>query len=195
MADVGTTDHFEIKENELLLRLKGRVSIEHGAAMYNFIKDGKVQDVIHALKYKNKPQAGVIIGRNMGLKYLESKLFSSADYLIPIPIHQKKRHTRGYNQCSMIAKGFHEQTQIPINENCLIKRDTAESQTKKIRSDRFVNVLDSFELSNEALLENKTILLIDDVLTTGATIEAAYTRLKAVNNITIQVLVAALAKD
>ena len=192
---VSNTNHFTDASNELLFRLSGRVDMVHGAALYEFIKNGSVQDAIHRLKYKKQSEIGVILGRQFGKQYNESELFDQADYIIPIPLHYRRLRTRGYNQSYMFAKGISEITKIPINQKALAKNSAVKTQTKKSRSDRFSNVLTSFSLKNKNGLEGKTILLVDDVVTTGATLEAAITILSQIENIKIQVGVIALAND
>lgn len=194
-ATVGATNHFDKSPNEMIDRIQGRVEFEHGAALYEFYKKGKIQKVIHNLKYKRKSQIGILLGQQFGYKYLSSKCYQKADYIIPIPIHRRRLYERGYNQCYMISKGISEITGIPILKNGLIKTGYIESQTKKARLDRFLNVFNSFQLQNPEKLIGKRVLIIDDVLTTGATIEAAIKKLKVVDDIKIQVGLMALAKD
>lgn len=192
---VSNTNHFSVKDNELLFRLSGRVELEHGAALYEFIKKGSVQDAIHKLKYKRQSEIGVILGRQFGNEYLKSTLFEKADFIIPIPVHYKRLLSRGYNQSLMFAKGINEVSNIPILRKALIKTESIKTQTKKSRSDRFSKVLTSFELRKTKALKGKTILLVDDVVTTGATIEAATTILSEIEDIKIQLGVIALAND
>jgi len=192
---VSYTNHFSVQSNELLYRLTGRVEVENGAALYEFIKSGSVQDAIHKLKYKKQSEIGVILGRQFGQRYKGSSVFTNADYIIPIPIHTKRLRTRGYNQSYMFAKGISEVTQIPIKKSVLTKSSAIQTQTKKSRSDRFNNVLTSFTMKNKDSLTGKTILLVDDVVTTGATLEAAISILSQVEDIKIQLGVIALAND
>jgi ComF family protein len=178
-----------------MLKLLGRVDIEHAAALHYFLKKGKVQKLVHAFKYKNKPQIATLLGKQFAYKYLESEIFVAADYIVPIPIHYARRQQRGYNQAYMIAKGIFEITSIPIENKVLIKNKKIVSQTIKNRSERFVNVLNTFSLKNANKFIGKRILIIDDVFTTGATIEAAITILKDIKDITIQVGFIAVATD
>ncbi len=195
MSDVSITDHFDIKENELVMKLFARVNVDHAAALHYFVKKGKVQKLVHAFKYKNKPQIATLMGRTLGIKYAESPLFENADMIIPIPIHFARLQQRGYNQSYAIAKGVYEETKIPINSKTLIKNKGIVSQTNKNRSERFVNVLNTFDVNNPEKLEGKTILIVDDVFTTGATIEAAITKLQDIKGIKIQVGFIAMAVD
>ena len=178
-----------------MVKLLGRVSVEHVAALHYFIKKGKIQKLVHAFKYKNKPQVAILMGRMLGLKYSESLLFSTADLIIPIPIHYARLQQRGYNQSYLIAKGVSEETGIPISQKVLIKNKGIVSQTNKKRDERFVNVLNTFDLKNSETLEGKSILIVDDVFTTGATIEAAITKLQNIKGIKIQVAFIAMAVD
>ena len=187
------TDHFDVSHNELVFRLSGRVSVLHGAALFNFLKGGIVQNTIHQLKYRRRPDIGILLGRQFGERFLESPYFTTPDLIIPIPCHFKRQQKRGYNQSEKFAKGISEVLGIEYSEKYLRKVREIESQTQKNRIDRFENVLRSFELKNESRLENKNILLVDDVMTTGATIEAAFTLLEKIPGISVQLGLIVLA--
>ena len=195
MSDVSITDHFDISDNELMLKLLGRVEVEHAAALHYFIKKGKVQKLIHAFKYKNKPQVATLMGKTFAIKYLESPHFDTADVIIPIPSHFARLQQRGYNQSYLIAKGVNDVSSIPIGQKVLIKNKRIVSQTSKKRDERFINVLNSFKIKNPEKLEDKLVLIVDDVFTTGATIEAAITKLQTIKGIRIQVGFIAMATD
>lgn len=188
------TDHFEINDNDLVYRLAGRAEIKHGAALYNFIKSGRVQQAVHSLKYRDRPDIGVILGQQFGEQLMASELFETPDLIIPIPLHYKKqKKERGYNQSEEFAKGISSITGSKVNTSILIKHVEIDSQTRKGRADRFNNVLNSFKLIHPEKLEGKSVLLVDDVMTTGATIEAAYTLLSPIKDIKLYIGLIVLA--
>ena len=187
------TDHFDIEQNELIFRLSGRVELHHAAALFNFIKGGLIQNAIHQLKYRKKPGIGLMLGNQFGIRLKGSALFKKPDLIIPIPCHYKRKRQRGYNQCEKFALGIAQVLKCSISEKYLRKNKEIVSQTTKSRSDRFDNVLRSFELRHSRELENKIVLLVDDVMTTGATIEAAYTLLKNIPGLTLQIGLIVLA--
>lgn len=188
------TDHFEIQDNDLVYRLTGRAEVEHGAALYNFIKSGRVQQAVHSLKYRDRPDIGVILGQQFGEQLMASELFEIPDFIIPIPLHYKKqKKERGYNQSEEFAKGISSIIRSKVNTSILIKHVEIDSQTRKGRADRFNNVLNSFKLIQPEKLEGKSVLLVDDVMTTGATIEAAYTLLSPIKDIKLYIGLIVLA--
>jgi len=187
------SDHFEVKDNDLVFRLSSRIELLHAAALYNFIKGGSVQNAIHLLKYGNRSDIAYEFGRQYGVRLLQSPLFVQPDIIIPIPLHFRKQQLRGYNQSSFFAKGISEELRVPISNHNLVKIKEINSQTHKNREDRFENVLDCFSLRKKDQLAGKTILLVDDVLTTGATVEAAYSWLSKIPNVKFQLGLIALA--
>lgn len=193
LSNISNSDHFEVKDNDLVFRLSGRIDLLHGAALFNFIKGGSVQNAVHTLKYLNRRDIGIAFGNNYGEKFLASEHFSTPDLIIPIPLHYKREQKRGYNQSEKFAQGISEIITVPVSKKHLIKVEEIDSQTSMSREDRFVNVLNSFKLRNKAELTGKTILLVDDVLTTGATIEAACVLLAQAPDIKIQLGLIALA--
>ena len=191
----GTTDHFHIAQNEMINRLAGRIELQHAASLFHFTKSGSFQHVIHALKYEGNYALGTHLGRVAGNKLLDSKLFSKPDYIIPIPIHRKRKRKRRYNQSAMFGKGISQVTGIPHREDILVKHQNISSQTTATRIARIQNVYDSFRLFAEKLTSGVTVLLVDDVITTGATLEAAYHKLNQIPDIQIQILTMAMAHD
>ena len=171
----------------------GRVRLKAVTACFFFSKEGKVQRLIHELKYKGNADAGVFLGQELGKTIKEAPLFEGLDYLIPVPLHPKREKERGYNQSMMIAQGINEVTEIPIGDQYLVRSVNTATQTHKSKEERWQNVKDIFEVRHAEQLEGKYVLLIDDVLTTGATLEACALKLSAVKGITISCATAACA--
>ncbi|MFZ1750351.1 MAG: ComF family protein [Saprospiraceae bacterium] len=172
LHDMPYTDHFQIKDNEVTKHLKGRVSLEFGGALLKFREGNMVQNMLHQLKYKKKKEIAEVLGKITGEKLLISKICLRPDIIIPVPIHPKKELKRGYNQSTLFGRSISKETSIPISEDVLIKVLETTSQTGKSRTDRVSNVDGVFKISNMSLITKKHILLVDDVVTTGATLEA-----------------------
>ena len=179
---------YELNEDNPLARLfYGRVRLKAVTACFFFSKEGKVQRLIHELKYKGNADAGVFLGQELGKTIKEVPLFEGLDYLIPVPLHPKREKERGYNQSMMIARGVNEVTGIPVGDQYLFR------SVNTSKEERWQNVKDIFEVKHAEQLEGKYVLLIDDVLTTGATLEACALKLSAVKGITISCATAACA--
>lgn len=187
-----TEYHYE-KDNPISRIFWGRTDIEIAASYCFFVKAGKVQHLIHQLKYKGKKEIGILLGEIYGKELLKSAFFQNIDVIIPVPLHPKKEKKRGYNQSEMFGIGLSSGMQIPLDKTTLIRTYASETQTKKSRFKRWENVKEIFDLQNADLLENKHILLIDDVITTGATIEACVNMLKKIKNVKISIVSIAAA--
>ncbi len=172
LFDLPYTDFHLHADNLVAKQLWGRLPLNAAMAMLYFKKNSKVQNVIHSLKYKGKTDVGVLMGKLLAQKLKESELYKDIDLIIPVPLHQKKLRLRGYNQSEYIAIGLGKEMEIPFTTTNLARKKATESQTKKARYTRFENMLQVFEIKNAEELKDKHILLIDDVITTGATLEA-----------------------
>lgn len=166
-----TTCHQE-SENIVAQRLAGRLPVKHAMALYKFRKSGKVQSLLHHLKYKNKPSIGKMLGRRYGAIFREAYGSTTFDLIIPVPLHTSKLRERGYNQSDFFAQGIAEVMCIPWSNQHLKRTTKAVTQTKMSKLERFKSVEHAFEATNISTLHNKHILLVDDVMTTGATLEA-----------------------
>lgn len=181
------------RENEFTQRLWGRLNVEGGAAMYYFARKSPIQHALHQLKYHNQPEIGVKLGREFGQKLKSSDIFRSVGAIIPVPLHPKKERLRGYNQSVMFARGISETMEIPVLTDVLTRRTFTETQTKKKRMERFQNVGEVFEVRKPAFVEGKHLLLVDDVLTTGATLEVCGQALLGVPNTKLSLATIAIA--
>ena len=172
---------------------EGRVNIEAGTALLFFKKNGITQELIHNLKYRNRQDIGRFFGNWIGVELKESTRFTEIDGIVKVPLHKKKKKLRGYNQLTTFEKALSKQTQIPIFDSVLIKTKESKSQTKKDRLSRFETIKGSFSITNQDLLIDKHILLIDDVITTGATLEACANVLLAVKGVRISIVTMVVA--
>ncbi|MEO8174437.1 MAG: phosphoribosyltransferase family protein [Sediminibacterium sp.] len=150
----------------------GRADIRHAAAAYYFTKDSLLQHLMVQLKYKSNREAGYFLGRMMGRACMHSERFMDIDALVPLPLNAKKEQIRGYNQAALICEGMKETWQKPVYKDAVARNRFTETQTKQNRVSRWQNMEGVFTVTQRADLENKHILLVDDVITTGATLEA-----------------------
>jgi ComF family protein len=153
-----------------------------------FTKDGKVQQMIHQLKYSKKPEIGIYLGKLFGKYLSESPCFQGIDVIIPVPLHPKKNKTRGYNQSEKIAVGLSQTMNIVVDTTSFVRRTETETQTRKNRFSRWENVKEVFAVADENALKSKHILLVDDVITTGATIEGCIRKLTAMEGVRVSVV-------
>lgn len=170
----------EPNANKIAKELKGRVKIEKGVYLFDFSKKERVQEILHSIKYKKNKKLG-------------SFFFEDIDILLPIPLHPKKEKIRGYNQAELIAKGINKFIPMEVNLTSLKRTIFTDSQTNKNRMERWENVQNAFEVRNKKKLENKHLLLIDDVFKTGATLEACKQTLKREVNCRYSILTIARA--
>jgi ComF family protein len=150
----------------------GRAEVMQAGSFLMFQKKGAVQKLLHALKYRSKPEVGHILGKWYGQDLKKTNVFADCDLIIPVPLHKKRQLKRGYNQSELIARGLAEELNIPVLTDVLCKKNFTETQTFKSREERWQNTFQSFEVSNAESIRGKKILLVDDVITTGATTEA-----------------------
>ena len=150
----------------------GRIPVAAAHSQFYFEKESLIQHLIHQLKYKNNSAIGVYMGELMGKTLLNSNRFNHIDYLIPLPLYADKERKRGYNQAKVICDGLSAIMNVPVITGNVNRRRFTETQTRKHRTERWDNVKDSFKVANPTDLNGKHLLLVDDVVTTGATLEA-----------------------
>ncbi|MFD2932145.1 ComF family protein [Spirosoma flavum] len=168
-----TGHHQEPYDSTLLHKFAGKVPIQFLASYVYFTKGGIVQKLIHGIKYKGQKEAAKEVANWYGHQLLsESKLVNKIDIIIGVPLYKSRFHQRGYNQADWIAEGFSEAFSVPMRTDILVCNRFKESQTRKNRLERWENVKTVFTVKNHDEIKNKNIIIVDDVLTTGATIEA-----------------------
>jgi ComF family protein len=135
------------------------------------------------LKYRNNPDVGVKMGRHLAARLKMNPLVPHFDVIIPVPLHQARERLRGYNQSAMFARGISEIMDVPVRTDCVMRIMATSSQTRKKRMERFSNVSEVFAVVKPDVLKGKRILLVDDVLTTGATLELCAAALSQVEGV------------
>lgn len=171
------TDHHLHQENRVARQFWGRVPCTAAMALLYFKKGGTVQQLIHHLKYSDRQDLGIRMGNLLGEKLLIAPSFQGLDLLIPVPLHKKRARERGYNQSVCIATGIAQVLKLPVSTLHLLRKTATSSQTNKGRYLRYENMYSAFEVCHPEQLKGKHLLLVDDVLTTGATLEACATTL------------------
>ena len=171
----------------------GRLPVEKGASWLFFGKDGLTQKLVHQLKYKGNIALGVYLGFIMGSHLKEVEWFDGIDLMIPLPLNKHKHRIRGYNQSEVLCRGLNDATGIPVEEVAVMRTVYTETQTHKSRLQRWSNVEHVFDLQNSHLLDHKHVLLVDDVITTGATMDACGQVLVNVPGLKLSVLSLAVA--
>lgn len=186
-AGLPLTDFHLLNENPVINQFLGKIDFRAGTSMFYFSKGGKIQHLIHQLKYRRHKEVGVYAGEFYGKILLTSPLYSSIDYIVPVPLHPAKQKQRGYNQAQCFAEGLGKSMHLPVDTVTLYRAFKSETQTRKMRFHRWENVSSIFALRSTGHLENKHVLLVDDVITTGSTLEAAGLVLKGIPGIRVSV--------
>jgi ComF family protein len=166
------TGYWEFTENPLHQLFWGRIPIERAWSWLYFRKGNASQKMLHEIKYRGNQQLAFEMGRRFGEDIRIHLTNDCPDYILPVPLSPKKKKARGYNQSEQIASGLSKSLDIPVLNQVLIRKDDRQSQTTKHRFERWENLKGAFDVKNSDVLYNKHVLLVDDVLTTGATFEA-----------------------
>lgn len=168
----------------------GRLAIKAAHSQFYFTKDSLIQHLIHLLKYDGNREIGVYLGEMMGRSMLNSNRFLHLDGLIPLPLFPEKERKRGYNQATVICEGISSVMNVPVLDHVVSRQKFTETQTKKHRTERWENVAESFVVKDADRLKGKKLLLVDDVVTTGATFEACGNAILSIDH--VQLSIAAL---
>jgi ComF family protein len=159
-------------QNPVFKRLEGRFPLEAASAFLVFRKRGRAQKILHALKYQNQPELGAEIGRVYGSDIAKGNFFREVEIIVPIPLHVARLRKRGYNQSELFGRGLSEVMNVPMVTDAVERKVKTETQTKKNKLLRWKNVEEVFMVVNVNHVAGKHVMLVDDVITTGATIEA-----------------------
>lgn len=192
--DLPTIQHQDYKTNRVAKTFYGRVPVEKATSFLYYRKAGKVRELIHQLKYKNNQEIGSLLANWFGQRLKESNEFGDIDYIIPVPLHQKRLEERGYNQLTKFGEELSTLLNTTYLPNVLTRISSTKTQTYKQRFERFSNTQTKFLITDTSVLENKHILLIDDVITTGATLEACCKELLKAKNIKLSIVTMAFTE-
>ncbi|WP_340111622.1 ComF family protein [Maribellus mangrovi] len=186
--------HFHLEpENKVAQLFWGRVNIENAASYFSYKKGSKYQQLIHYTKYKGLKELGYAAGRKYGYVLGDSEAFKIVDLVVPVPLHPKKHKKRGYNQCEWIAKGVAEGLKKEVSIGNLFRKTFTSTQTRKNRYERWQNVEGIFGINRPEEFANKHLLLIDDVVTTGSTLEACASETLKIPNTKVSIATLAFA--
>ena len=188
------TNHHIHSSNAASERLLGKASVKRASAYLFYHKGGIAQKVISEIKYQGNQPLGQWIGTYLAKDMLSSDFFDGIDYIVPVPLHRKKRKIRGFNQAEEIGKGVSLVTSIPMDNENLYRKHANSSQTKKGVFERWQNSQEIFDLIDNKIFSGKHILIIDDVLTTGATVEACVECIRKSDNVKVSFLALAIAQ-
>ncbi len=191
--EIPLTNHHKIEENEVIQKFYGRIPLEYGSALFYFHKKGIVQEIIHKLKYNGQEEIGRVIGNwySEELQHLEQ--IKKIDYIVPVPLHKTRLRQRGYNQVEGFGKALSSKLEIPYNNELLYRKLYTKTQTKKDFLGRADMISTAFDVSFSKDYHGKHFLLIDDVITTGSTLEACSRAILKIPNAKISVVCMAMS--
>lgn len=193
LSDLPRTNYHMYQENPVFQIFIGRVNITLATSYCRFDKGGRLQHILHELKYKGNCEVGYKMGILFGFDLIQNSIYQDIDAIIPVPLHPKKEKKRGYNQSVEICKGLSASMQRPLLPGNLVREVHTASQTRKGRFERWENVSGIFRVKNPASLAGKHLLLVDDVVTTGATIEACCEPLLQIPGVRVSIATLACA--
>ena len=180
--------HYEQKPDNLLMQhFMEWPEVVRATAYFYYHKEGKYSSLIHHLKYYDHPETGTFLGRLAAKELAASGFFEGIDLIVPVPLSKKKCRKRGYNQCDYIAQGISEATGIATNNRCIRRVIDTDTQTRKSSSERWKNTEGIFRVTDDTVLKDKHILLVDDVATTGATLHACISAILTVPSVRVSV--------
>ncbi|WP_276348760.1 ComF family protein [Daejeonella sp. JGW-45] len=188
------TNFHKDPSNELAKQLWGRFNFKQASSFVFFRKGGRVQNIIHQLKYNKRPKAGFRMGELYAIALNNSETWQKPDLIIPVPLHPSRLRQRGYNQSERIAEGLASVLQVPVAPGSLVRTENTQTQTKRSRFGRYENLRDAFSCPDKKPLVNKHVLIVDDVMTTGATLESCCLALAGIDGLSISIITLAFTE-
>jgi ComF family protein len=168
--ELDPTDHFVSERNQVERLFEGRACISSAGALYYLPQGGVARRLIHSLKYKERPDIGIWLGEMLGRELIASGRLTGVDLIIPVPADKKRLRQRTYNQCDLIAEGIADITSLPVASDVLVRNSSSGSQTRLGRVERWRNSQQQYVVNQSQKIVGKSVLLVDDVVTTGATL-------------------------
>jgi len=193
LSELPETGFFSVPDNPVEQKLYGRIKFEQAGAGFYFTKHGLLQHLIAQLKYKHNPEIGRFLGKLIGYQLMATSRFDNLEALIPLPLNNQREQFRGYNQAQLICEGINSVWQKEILNDVIIRTANTETQTHLHADNRWENVSDAFSIIDEEKLKGKHVALIDDVITTGASIESCGSELLKVDRLKLSVIIVGAA--
>jgi ComF family protein len=187
--------NFHLQHDNIVARqFWGKIELEGAYALYYFAKGGKIQNLMHQFKYKGMHEIGNLLGNIAGEQLIKNDIFNSVEVIIPVPLHKKRLQQRGYNQSACFAAGLSQKLKADVDDHNLVRAIATDTQTHKSRFARFENMQEVFLVKNPEKLINKHILLVDDIITTGSTLEACSLQLLKIPGLKLSIATIAYAE-
>ena len=193
--DLPATDYHQYSGNKVEQLFWGRIKIEQAASFFHFRKGSRYQKIIHSFKYRGNKALAIETGRRFGYSLKKASREWHADFIVPIPLHPSRQKKRGYNQSEMIALGLSEVLNVPVSTQNMVRINKTATQTRKNRYERWKNVEDVFSITDPEEFEGRHILLADDVVTTGSTLEACASLLLKIPGTKVSIATIAFVDD
>ncbi len=171
-SDLPVTDYFRYANNPVERLFAGRILVQSGGSAFYFTKKSILQNVMHEIKYRGNTEAALFVGKQAGIALQQSNRFEDVDMIVPMPLSHRRLQQRGYNQSAIIAQGMAGIIKKPVENQVAIRKLNTETQTHKSRTSRWQTMQFAFAINDREALQGKHVLLVDDIVTTGATLEA-----------------------